>query len=349
MKVKLAIDHIKSATRSSDWRFSFVPFIMACVYLWSNLFEIRFSLHTLSIFALSVSTTFGFAALGYFINEFFDKADDAKAGKINKLSLLSPQLQALLFLVIIAVCLLPWIYLPKDQTSLHLILAELTCFLLYSAPYIRWKRSTYIAGIIDALYAYLIPGLLSFHTYELLAGGKQAAFPLLFFVALFFIGYRNIFLHQIKDVLGDQKSGMISLPQKLGPIQSYRLLKMLYFVEIGLLLAFSVQLVFIHKSYVPWLVIALVYLIYVRKDLKQLFFTEAYFALLPLRHVLDLLYQLYFPLLQLFLLIWLDWRWAVLAPFHLLFFVNRDFIVVFYGKLSHYLWHRSLRPVLSAL
>lgn len=349
MKVKSAITLIHAATRSSDWRLSFVPFIMACVYLWSSLFNIRFSSYTLIVFVLSICTTFGFAALGYFINEFFDKTDDLQAGKLNKLSTLSSPIQGLLLLAILAFCFLPWFYLPKDKISFYLILAEVTCFLLYSSPYIRLKRSTYLAGIVDALYAYLIPGLLSFHTYGLLAGSAFNVYPLLFFVAMFFIGYRNIFLHQIKDVLGDNKTGMISLPQALGPSKSYILLRLLYYIEIALILAFAIELIYINNLYIPWLVFVLSYLIYVHKDLHKLFFTETYFALLPLRHALDLLYQLFFPLLQLAILIWVDWRWLVLVPFHLLLFVNRDFIIEFYSKVGHYIWHKSLRPILSAL
>jgi 4-hydroxybenzoate polyprenyltransferase len=349
MKVKTALALISSATRSADWRLSFVPFIMACVYLWSSLFHISFSLVNLGVFILSVSTTFGFAALGYFINEFFDKADDLKAGKLNKLSLVAGKFQVALFLVILAVCFLPWLYLPKDEVSLYLILAEIGCFLVYSSPCLRLKKSTYFAGILDALYAYLIPGLLSFQTYALLSGVTLKVYPILFFVAIFFIGYRNIFLHQIKDVLGDQKSGMTSLPHRLGVERSYTLLKAIYFLEIALLLAFSAELIYIHKIYAPWLAIALGYLIYVREDLRKLFVSEPYFALLPVRHVLDLLYQLFFPLLQLLILVWIDWRWLLIVPFHLLLFVNRDFIVDFYGRITDYLWHRSLRPSLSAV
>jgi len=349
MKLKSTLAFISATTRSVDWRLSFVPFIMACVYLWSSLFNIGFSLGSLSVFALSVCTTFGFAALGYFINEFFDKADDLKAGKINKLSLISRRWQLALFIVILSACFLPWLYLPKNTITFYLILAELSCFILYSAPYLRMKRSTYFAGILDTLYAYLIPGLLSYHTYSLLASRLSSSVPILFFIALFFIGYRNIFLHQIKDILGDQKAGMISLPMRLGVKSSYVFLKLLYFLELVLILSFSVELIFIDKRYMPCLLLAIIYLGYVQADLLNIFKGATYFALLPIRHVLDLLYQLWFPLLQLSILVWIDWRWVIIVPFHLLFFVNRDFIVTFYGITIDYLWYRSLRPLLSAV
>jgi len=349
MKLKSTLAFISATTRSVDWRLSFVPFIMACVYLWSSLFNIGFSLGSLSVFALSVCTTFGFAALGYFINEFFDKADDLKAEKINKLSLISRRWQLALFIVILSACFLPWLYLPKNTITFYLILAELSCFILYSAPYLRMKRSTYFAGILDALYAYLIPGLLSYHTYSLLASRLSSSVPILFFLALFFIGYRNIFLHQIKDILGDQKAGMISLPMRLGVKSSYVFLKLLYFLELVLILSFSVELIFIDKRYMPCLLLAIIYLGYVQADLLKIFKGATYFALLPIRHVLDLLYQLWFPLLQLSILVWIDWRWVIIVPFHLLFFVNRDFIVTFYGRTIDYLWHRSLRHLLSAV
>lgn len=349
MKIKSLFQQIASATRSEDWRLSFVPFIIACVYLWSSLFALEFSSYHIIILLLSVCTTFGFAAFGYFINEFFDKKDDLIAGKINKLSLLSLPKQFLLFLFISILCFSPWLFLPADANSYWLILAEIASFLLYSLPFFRLKKSIFFAGILDALYAYLLPGLLSFHTYALVSGLDVKIHPVLFFVSIFFIGYRNIFLHQIKDVLGDKKAKLKTLPQYLGVNKSYNFLKILYLLEISLLLAFSIELIIINKIYAPWFVLVVLYLIYVRKDLRKLFKEESYFALLPVQHVLDLLYQLFFPLLQLLLLLWIDWRWIVIVPFHLLLFVKRDFITTFYGLVLKYAWHRSLRPFISAI
>ena len=73
------------ATRAKDWRFSFLPQIFGNLYLWLILFDIPFSISSVLLLILSLITSFGFAALGYFINEFFDKKDDENYNKVNKL------------------------------------------------------------------------------------------------------------------------------------------------------------------------------------------------------------------------------------------------------------------------
>ena len=349
MNIKSLFQQIGSATRSKDWRLSFVPFIIACVYLWSSLFALEFSGKHIILFLLSLCTTFGFAAFGYFVNEFFDKEEDLKAGKLNKLSLLSLPTQLLLFLVISMVCFLPWFFLPKNTTTYWLISAEIASFLLYSLPYLRLKKSVFFAGVLDAFYAYLIPGLLSYHTYSLVSSTSSSYFPILFFLCLFFIGYRNILIHQIKDVLGDQKAKVKTLPQYIGVKQSYNLLKILFVLEMTLLLAFSLSLAWHNNIYLLWLLAVISYLIYMHKTIAVVFDKTQYSALLPARHVLELLYQLWFPLVQLLILILIDWRWILILPFHLLLLVNPDYLFTFWGLGKKHLWHQGLRPLLSML
>ena len=139
---------VLSATRISDWRLSFVPFIIGCVYFWASLLHLDFSFFHFLIFCLSICTSFGFAALGYFINEFFDKKHDAQAGKINKLAILTWPKQLFLFLLILVLCFAPWLVLPTSRFSIILITIEILCFLLYSLPFIRLKNTYYFAGIL---------------------------------------------------------------------------------------------------------------------------------------------------------------------------------------------------------
>ena len=87
------------ATRAKDWRFSFIPQIFGNLYLWLILFDIPFSISSVLLLILSLITSFGFAALGYFINEFFDKEDDENSNKVNKLKLVSSVNQFWLFVL----------------------------------------------------------------------------------------------------------------------------------------------------------------------------------------------------------------------------------------------------------
>jgi len=204
-------------TRAKDWRLSFVPFIMGCVYMWLWWFKLPFTVYIVSVTFLSLFTTVGFASLGYFINEFFDKASDSKAGKLNKLMFLSPTIQLAIFVITVLLTLLPWILLPTTFFSWLLIGLQILLFLVYSLPFPRLKESTYLSVIIDSLYAYVVPLILSFYTFSLIAGASE--FPIWFYtfaVSVFFIGLRNIILHQVNDVTKDRLSGILTLPMVLG-------------------------------------------------------------------------------------------------------------------------------------
>lgn len=348
MKVSQLIQSIQAASRSNDWRLSFVPFTIGCVYLWFGLFQLDCTVQHLFLFALAIVTTFGFAALGYFINEFFDQQEDLEAGKINKLSLIKNYQKLLLFVFICSITFLPWLYLPKDQVTAVLIALEILCFVAYSFPWIRLKKSTYLAGILDASYAYLLPSLLSYHTFYLISPVKIEVVTLLpFFVLLFFIGYRNILIHQVIDVLNDKKSGLITLPQVLGIEKTKALFTTLFIFELCLLVGSTLSFVQIQLVYGVWTLAILVYLWYIREALKSILLGSPYVLLQPFRLSLDLFYQLWFPILHLFLLFFVDWKWIILLPLHSFLLVKKDYLVVIWGQGKHYLWHKSVRPAIS--
>src|SRR5438045_2442079 len=125
MRIGQILSQFTVVSRAKDWRLSFVPFIMACVYLWLWWFQISVSIQSIMLVLLSCCTTIGFASLGYFINEFFDKHSDKRAGKVNRLAALSTQKQALILSVILLITFLPWLWLPADSMSWLLIFDEL--------------------------------------------------------------------------------------------------------------------------------------------------------------------------------------------------------------------------------
>jgi len=206
--------------------------------MWLWWFKLPFSTHTILLTLLSLITTVGFASLGYFINEFFDKASDAKAGKLNKLTFLSPQLQAAVFLSAVVLTFIPWVWLPSTALSWLLIGMQILLFLVYSLPFPRLKESTYLSIVIDSLYAYLVPLVLSFYTFSLIAGvtGIPAWFYL-FGASVFFIGLRNIIIHQVNDVMKDKQSGIMTLPLVSGVQSTKKILLaiLLYEAFFGLL------------------------------------------------------------------------------------------------------------------
>lgn len=348
MNAKQFIQQINTASRSKDWRLSFVPFIIGCVYLWFGIFRLEWNLYYLSLFFLSIFTTFGFAAFGYFINDFFDQKEDYKAGKLNKLSVLKTYQIAILFVFICGFTFLPWLYLPKDNTTYCLISLEIFCFLAYSFPVIRLKEKAYLAGILDASYAYLIPAVLSYHTFSLVGNIEvNEGYLLLFFALLFFVGYRNILIHQIKDVLNDSKSGLKTLPKILGITKTKLFFTIIFMVELSLLFGSSVAFMRINKLYGFWAGLVLIYLWKNRLSIKEVLKGSNFILLKENRQSLDLFYQLWFPMMHLFILIFADWKWIVLLPIHAVILVNKDYIIEIWQNAKEIFWHKSTKPLFS--
>lgn len=341
MNIKESIQNLGNLTRSDDWRLSLVPLVLGCTYFWAVLLQIEFTLDHFLVIALSYVTSFGFAALGYFINEFFDQAHDKTAGKINKLSLIAPTYQLALFLGILAFTLVPWIYLPKDNLSYVLIITELLLFLIYSVPFIRLKETFFFAGVIDTMYAYVVPAVLSYHTYSFLSESTiSLEYISLFFLLLFVVGYRNILVHQIKDVMGDIRSKTKSLPQLLGPDLSNKFLHWLVLFEL-LLLSLTLIWFSINTWQFSLFIAAFILFVYQHKSsLKQLLVFDGFFALKKVRQSTDFYYQKFFPVASLVLLIGVDPYWLVIAPLHWALFVNLNL---------KNRYHTYIRPALSSM
>ena len=317
MKIKDSIQKISFITRSSDWRLSFFPFIIGCVYLWLSVFKIGFNLQTLILFFISLVTTVGFASLGYFINEYFDKESDRASGKINKLSLLTTPKQLLLFILLSAITFVPWFWLPTNKISWLLISCEIALFLLYSLPFPRFKTNYVVSGFIDSLYAYVIPLLLAYYTYKIYSGGSLEPFIYALGFATFFIGFRNITIHHVNDIFKDRLSGNNTLPQKIGVKKTSILITVLLFYEAIFFVLFSYLSICNNWLFVFWI---LFYLMFIFIKLYQLNFNIRinYVAVEPIRHLTDKAYQIAFPFFNLIILIIWDWGWLILLPIHIL-------------------------------
>lgn len=310
-----SIQKLSLVTRSTDWRLSFVPFIIGCVYLWIYIFNVPLESGSLKLFFFSLMTTFGFASLGYFINEFFDKKTDKAAGKINKLSLLKPGQQFFLFVSCLLITFVPWLWLPADSITWLLISAELILFLLYSLPFPRLKSVPYLSGFVDSFYAYVVPLTLSFYTYRLYSGAELHGFIFLFAAAVFFIGYRNITVHHINDIFKDKLSGNVTLPQKAGVFKTNLVVILSLLYEVFFIILFSLYLSFESPLFTLWI---LFYVVFIFVRTVKLKININYIVIEPVRQITDPAYQIIFPLFTIFLLIVSDWKWLILLPAHIL-------------------------------
>jgi len=315
-----SLENIKSLTRANDWRISFVPFIIGCVYLWLFIFRIPFDLNSALLFLLSLTTTIGFASFGYIINEFFDKESDKVGGKVNRLATVSSKKQLALFVISLLLTLAPWLWLPLNNISILLILTELFLFFIYSLPFPRLKAVPYLSGIIDSLYAYAVPLLLSYHTYQLFSGQDNKYFILFFFPAVFLIGYRNIIIHQVNDIFFDMSSGLLTLPQKAGVLKTNLIIVTLLLNEIFFFILASIMLSLHNSLFALWILFYIVFLIVRAIRLKPGFRLQ-YISIHSFRHISDPAYQVFFPIISFLLLITIDWQWASLAIIHIVLLI----------------------------
>ena len=344
------LDDLATVTRTKAWRLSFIPHIFGNLYLWIILLQIGFSAGAFLLLFFSLLTSFGFAALGYFINEFFDQASDARAGKSNKLHALSSSRKSALLFLLLTLTFVPWLYLPATIVSAGLIALQLSLFLVYAAPPLRLKKNAYLSGITDALYAYVIPLVLSYYTYYLASGSNifHVYFIIGYCVLLFVAGYRNIIIHYVNDLAEDERSGLITLPNRLGAARTNKLIKMLMFAE----LVFACSVIFTLSQYnVLFLVLYLpvLYLVYrsVRTKKKQ---EDTILAAQQNHHLPDLFYQFYAPAFILLILISVDGRWGILIPFHLVLFIpffRFHPVLSWWQRINFRLYFIALRYVLS--
>lgn len=303
--------------RTRDWRLSFVPFIMGTVYMWLWWFDIPMQSASVILVLLSLITSVGFAALGYFVNEFFDKESDARAGKVNRLAYLPARLQGAILLLCVTLTFLPWIWLPKNLLSYIFIAAQIGLYLVYSLPGIRLKENPYLSVIVDAGYAYLIPLALSFHTYSLYAGKHDyPAWYFFFITTLFFTGVRNILQHQSRDAIRDALSGTKTLPLLLGIRGTFQLVVVLFLYE-NFFWLFTWVLLF-QKAWIAvvYIVIHLIIAIYTYKLMMISACRVQQEGLYINRS-----YMIFFPIWAVVLAVTVDPLWVVVFFIHIVLFV----------------------------
>ncbi|MDB5282355.1 MAG: Methyltransferase type 11 [Bacteroidota bacterium] len=278
-------------------------------------------------FGLSLITIIGIAGYAYLLNDWADIKKDAAASKPNAMAALPVSARISLLLIFFVLALLPWFFFPYNFQNICLLGFELLLFLLYAAPPFRLKEMP-LAGILtDALYAHALPALLAALTFfeiaEISHNNKIHLMVLLnlpFLVSLtgwqFFLGIRNILLHQLQDIDNDLVSATRTFATRFGKDITRKWL--VYFAlpaELIFLIAFFVCL-----SYYSFIFPA-AYLLFA----FYLFITKGNMALSIRRFCyifLDDFYMDWFPLAALVALMIVDWRFVFLFLGHVCLFRN---------------------------
>ena len=320
---------IYSVLRAKDWRYSFLPFVAGCLYLFMVLFDLTFEKKTLLFLLSFLISAIGFASTGYLINEFFDIESDTKAEKVNSLSKVSKQRLLLLFTLSLTVLFIPWIWLPSDPISWILIFSEIALLLSYSLPLTRLKNVYWISGVIDSLYAYVIPLLLVTYSCSIFSGKSTDTFIVFFLLSMFFFGFRNILIHQSRDIDYDIKAGIMTLPQKLGEKKTNFYLMFAMILEIIFFCFFCVLLSIEHSVFFFWLIVfaGIIVLSFFTKKTK---IKEENLSDESKYTFTDKAYQLWFPLFNLLIIVYHDWRWLLILPLHIFLFIPRFRLEVIY-------------------
>lgn len=330
------------STRINDWKSSFVPFVLGYVYLWLFLFDFRPTKETFIISLFSLLTTVGFASFGYIINEWFDIEEDKKAGKLNRFAVISNGMKYLLLTTSLLLLFFPWCFLPYDNISIVLIGLEILSFLVYSISPFRLKRYPLSSCILDTLYAYFIPLLLSMHTFSIGIEEKiLLSKALLLLIPIFLIGFKNIILHLVKDSIKDSFSGRNTLPHILGVGKTNQLLQILFIAEMT-------SFAFVVQSLKGGLLLVSCYLFYllIKAFIQHKSRINAPFQEFTFFSISDGFYQIWFPVIILFELMQQNNDWLFLVFIHLFiaafsfksFFLKGDFskIVDFISVLVNY-------------
>jgi len=194
--------------RTHEWWKPKAGFLFALLFyiIWSSGKQFNFPVF-LKLLFLSFVTLTAIGILGHLLNDLGDMESDAKAGKNNSMIALSKTNRFLVIVAVFAVAVAPWYFLPYTSTSIYLLSAEFLLLIIYPLKPLRLKQYPLVAVIADALYAFAIPAVLAFYTYQLY---YELSFSsnhfLVLFAWAFFIGLRQIIYHHVSDRKNDLKS-----------------------------------------------------------------------------------------------------------------------------------------------
>lgn len=344
------LDQIK--LRTKQWWQPKAGMLLSAVYLAVFFFKTDFSEASL-YFLPALATILGIGLFGHFLNDWTDLESDTKVGKTNMLSKMSTVNSMVLLAVILIIALLPWFILPFDNFSIFLLLSEFLLLFVYAFPPLRLKDSGFPALLTDALYAYAIPFLLAFHTFQLVSGANT---NMLFYGIIFgwqiSIGLVNILIHQLEDFENDVNSNSKTWAIKIGKDKSR---KFLFFVFWPIMLIGFALFIWVvsSQSWSFYFVFPLVFLLF---QFGIVFNNKKWSAFLKSKLSSDLQkinihYHLFLPYWNLVLLVFIDFRFSILLFLHYLLFnfstVSWWFEKVFFTYLIKYVCIKLPSKVLN--
>ncbi len=184
---------------------------------------------------LFLAAAVGIAAFGHVLNDLADIRTDAIAGAPNQMAPLSPPARAGVLLATLLAGLLPWVWLPRTGTVLALLGTEVGLLTVYSLRPIRLKDRAAAGVLADALYAYVVPIMLTVAVFVQIGGVPAPGWSILAPVAVWMLlmGLRGILWHQIGDLAHDRRAGVRTLATRIGAERGGQLLGWMVLLELA--------------------------------------------------------------------------------------------------------------------
>jgi 4-hydroxybenzoate polyprenyltransferase len=253
-KLPLTYKLIMVARAGEWWAYKFAP-ILATAYATATLAGVPLLPLLPQLLGLLLAFTVG-ASYVSIINDWTDRADDAAAGKANRLARTSGPVVALLLGLCLAAGLgCGWYFWQLRPMAGLLYLGAWVAYSLYSLPPFRLKKRGLAGVLADAAGAHIFPQLL---TAVLLNHWAGRPVPGLWLLAVggwaLGCGVRNILWHQLGDAANDAQAGVETFVTRRGRTAARRLAHCLAFpLEI---MSFSL-LLFLSQQLLPVLLLGL--------------------------------------------------------------------------------------------
>lgn len=308
---------IRDLSRAEGWwEFKAGP-ILAMAYAAAWIEWIPLHEHVPTLIGIVVSLT-ALAAAANVLNDYTDLADDAAAGKSNRLAGRPPWFAPAVLAGLASVGAATVAAMPIDARARGWYAANALAFVLYSVPPARLKIRGYLGILADAAGAHVLPGL--YAVYALAASADVIPGPgivALLAIGALAYGLRGILWHQLTDYENDAKTGGHTFVCRVGTERAIAFGEQVVFpIEIGAL-AF---LVVVMGHPLPLLAIAAeLFLVYLRRR----YHLVTSIVVAPRERFRILLHELHFAVMPLVILLMLTirdpWDGTILLAHFVLF------------------------------